>query len=359
MLFYLLILFYSIIKNLKVYLLSHFFLFMQQRAYNLLGNIAVVNFPKGISPREKKKFVKKILKENLQVKTVVEKVGKFSGRLRKMKTRFIAGEKTKEVLYKENGCVFRFNLDSTYFSPRLSNERREIASLIKKNEDVFVMFAGVSPFSIVIAKNSQCKKVYSNEINREANKYGELNIQLNKLKNKVELVPGDVKRIARNLRYLHSPSARELNYSESAFGQDSLLKNKRLMNKNSKDKFNDKVKLVNNNFKSARNLSVSKISNKENKGFLATSNFPNKFNVIVMPRPQLKETFLKEAFSLSKKGTRIFYYDFCPIEEKENVVEKIKSEAKKYKKKIKILRVKEAGEIAPYKVRLRVDFELI
>ena len=78
-----------------------------------------------------------------------------------------------------------------------------------------------------------------------------------------------------------------------------------------------------------------------------------------MPRPRLKETFLKEAFLLSKKGTRIFYYDFCKIEDENKIIEKIKNEAKKAKKKIKILRIKNAGEIAPYKVRLRIDFEVL
>jgi len=52
-----------------------------------------------------------------------------------------------------------------------------------------VMFAGVNLW-IVIARNSQANKVYSNEINRKANKYAELNIELNKLKNKVFLIPG-------------------------------------------------------------------------------------------------------------------------------------------------------------------------
>ena len=75
-----------------------------------------------------------------------------------------------------------------------------------------------------------------------------------------------------------------------------------------------------------------------------------------MPRPRLKESFLKEAFMLSKKNTRIFYYDFCKIEDKNKIIEKIKNEAKKSKKKIKILRIKNAGEIAPYKIRIRVDF---
>ena len=69
--------------------------------------------------------------------------------------------------------------------------------------------------------------------------------------------------------------------------------------------------------------------------------------------------FLKEAFKLSKKGTRIFYYDFCKIDEKNLIVDKIKQEAKVAKKKIKIVKIKHAGEIAPYKVRLRVDFRVL
>jgi len=257
---------------------------MKQRSFNVLGSLAVVNFPDKISEIEKKKFAKEILQKNKNIKTIVEKSKKFSGRLRKMKTKFLAGEKTKEVLYKENGCVFRFNIDSTYFSPRLSNERKEIAKKINFG-NVFVAFAGVAPFSIVIAKNPKVEKVYSNEINREANKYAKLNVELNKLKNKVEIIQGDFKKIAEKFK---------------------------------------KQKI--------------------------------KFDFIVMPRPQLKDSFLIDAFKISKKGTRIFYFDFCKIEDIEKIVEKIKLEAKKSKKKIKILQEKQAGEIAPYKIRLRVEF---
>ncbi len=255
------------------------------RAFDVFGNIAIIKFPRDFKSINKKKFANKILKDNNSIKTVLEKVGKFSGRLRKMKTKHLAGEKTKEVLYKENKCVFRFNIDKTYFSPRLSNERKEIASKIKKGDNVLVMFAGVAPFSIVIAKNSKAKKVYSNEINREANKYAKLNIQLNKVKNKVELLPGDIKKIIPKLK--------------------------------------------------------------------------GKFNIIVMPRPKLKDTFLEQAFKVSKKNTRIFYYDFCKQDETDLIVEKIKQEAKKAKKKIKILKTKSAGEIAPYKIRVRVDFQVL
>jgi tRNA (guanine37-N1)-methyltransferase len=258
------------------------------RAYSVLGNIVIVNFPEGYKLSAKKKFAKKILETNKSVKTVLEKTGKFKGRLRKMETKFLLGEKTKEVLYKENGCVFRFNIDTTYFSPRLSGERKEISGLIKKNDEILVLFAGVAPFSIVIAKNSLCKKVYSNELNREANKYAKLNLELNKLKNKVELLNGDAKKICTKLT-------------------------------------------------------------KENK----------KFDVIVMPRPQLKDSFLEDVFKVCKKGTRVYYYDFCLVEEINSKIEMVKEEAKKAQKKIKILNIKQAGVIAPGKARIRIDFKVI
>lgn len=270
--------------NREVFILFFTFVKMKQRAFDVLGNIALVNFNDGTSLRDKKIFADKILKENNAIKTVLEKKGKVKGRLRKIETIHISGDKTKEVLYRENGCSFRFNIDTTYFSPRLSGERKDVSSKIKKDDEVLVMFAGVAPFSIVIAKNKNVKKVYSNEINREANKYAKLNIELNNLKSKVELVNGDIKKVAENLR-------------------------------------------------------------KEKK----------KFDVIVMPRPNLKESFLKYAFDLSKKGTRIFYYGFCRVGEEKLIIAEIKAEAKKAKKKVRIIRKKKAGEIAPYKIRLRVD----
>lgn len=258
---------------------------MKSKGYDVFGNIVVMKFSKDVKARDKKQFAEKFLKGNKPVTTVLEKTGKFKGRLRKMQTNYIAGEKTKESLYKENGCVFRFNIDTTYFSPRLSNERKEIAKAVRRGEKVLVMFAGVAPYSVVIAKNSRAGRVVSVEINREANKYARLNVELNKLKKRVEVVPGDIKKVAKKLK--------------------------------------------------------------------------EKFDVIVMPRPQLRDSFLREAFMLSKKGTRIYYYDFCKQEETEKIVEKIEKEAKKYRKKIKILRVKSAGEIAPYKIRVRVDFRVL
>ncbi|MDD5700135.1 MAG: hypothetical protein PHH00_03000 [Candidatus Nanoarchaeia archaeon] len=258
---------------------------MMKGSFDILGNIAIVKFQKRAKPGEKRIFAKKLLGENKSVRTVLEKVGKFKGRLRKMQTKFVAGEKTKEALYRESGCIFRFNVDETYFSPRLSNERKEIADKIRKGDNVLVMFAGVAPYSIVIAKNSKAEAVYSNEINRKANDYGKLNIELNKVKDRVIMLNGDIKKIASKIK--------------------------------------------------------------------------KRFDVIVMPRPQLKDSFLGETFKLSKKGTKVYYYDFCKTDEINSVKEKVLKEAGKAGKKIKILNIKKAGEIAPYKYRIRIDFAVL
>ena len=118
---------------------------MVKGSFDIIGNIAIVKFQKEVNFKEKKEFARELLKKNKSVRTVLEKTGKFKGRLRKQTTKYIAGEKTKEALYRENGCMFRFNVDDTYFSSRLSNERKEIAHKIRKGDKVLVMFAGISP----------------------------------------------------------------------------------------------------------------------------------------------------------------------------------------------------------------------
>lgn len=162
--------------------------------YDILGNIAIVKFKRGAKLAAKKKFVLQLLKERKQVTTILEKTGKFSGRLRTLSTRYIAGVKTKEAIYKENGCVFRFNTDTCYFSPRLASERLEIARMVKPGEQVLVLFAGVGPFSIVIAKIARAARVVSMEIGKEASKYAIDNVKRNKLVGKVEVVQGDVRK---------------------------------------------------------------------------------------------------------------------------------------------------------------------
>jgi len=159
-------------------------------AYDTIGNIAILP----LYTENPKKLANLVLKSNQHIKSVYMKAGKISGRLRKSHLKFISGEKIKETLHRESGCSFKLDVEKCYFSPRLGNDRLDIARQVKKGERVLVMFSGIGPYSIVIAKNSKAREVYGIELNRIATKYAQENIKLNKLSN-CFAIQGDVKKI--------------------------------------------------------------------------------------------------------------------------------------------------------------------
>lgn len=255
--------------------------------YDLLGNIAIIKFVDNTPKEEKLKKAEELLKIP-SVKTVLEKANKVHGRLRTINTKFLAGEKNLIANYIESGCKFKLKVDSCYFSPRLAQERLLVSKMIKKKDSVLVMFSGVAPFPIVIAKHAKPKKIVSVELGKDCEKYAQENIILNKVGNIVEHIQGDVKKV------------------------------------------------------------LPRLAKKK-----------EKFSVIVMARPNLKDTFFKDALLVSKKGTKIIYYGFSPETKKQEMINELESQSKKLKRKIKIIRVSEAGNIAPYEYRYRIEINIL
>jgi tRNA (guanine37-N1)-methyltransferase len=220
-----------------------------------------------------RKFVAWKILKNKNIKVVLVKKGIISGELRKSTLKHLAGEKRTDTMHNENGCRFYLDVAETYFSPRLSNERRIVCSEIaKKLKDkqpskgdsgeprVLVMFAGVAPFPVVLGRMLKLEKknckIVSSELNKLASEYAEKNVRLNKLEDYVKVVEGD----SRKLR-------------------------------------------------------------------------EGKFDYIVMARPNLEETFLESALKYSKKGTKIYYYGFGT---EEKVLEEIKKDTGAKIGKVKI-----------------------
>lgn len=165
--------------------------------YDILGNIAVVDF-EGIAKARQAAIARGILGEHKNVATVLAKAGPVSGTFRTRKLRYAAGKRNYVADYKENGCRFVFDVRQSFFSNRLSYERARIASLSKRKEKVLVMFAGVGPFAIEIAKRNPKADVVAIELNRDAFAAMCGNIMINKVNN-VTAVLGDVRSTA--LRY--------------------------------------------------------------------------------------------------------------------------------------------------------------
>jgi len=78
-----------------------------------------------------------------------------------------------------------------------------------------------------------------------------------------------------------------------------------------------------------------------------------------MARPNLDMTFLEWGLKASKKGTRLFYHAFCNIDEIDGEVKKLVKEGKELGRKLKVVKVVRAGDIAPYKFRYRVEFKVM
>jgi len=165
-----------------------------QRAYDIIGDIAVVN----VEPELEKGMAERVMAQNKNVKVVVNKVGKTSGIERVQQVRVIAGEKRTETLHRENGCRFMLDINKVFFTQRLSNERLRVVGQVKDGEAVVDMFAGVGPFSILAAKRNPGCEVYAIDINDNAAGYLKENIKLNKVGNVVALW-GDAKEVCGKL----------------------------------------------------------------------------------------------------------------------------------------------------------------
>ena len=185
-------------KNLKFYLkdkLSKKELDLVSTSFDVVGDILIFSdFPKELVKKEKI-IGQTILEIYHHIKTILKKTKKYSGKFRLPKLKLISGKNKKETVHKENNVFIKLDVEKAYFSPRMSNERKRIANLIKPNESILVMFSGSGIYPLVIAKNAKCKKVYGIEINPIAHKYAMENVKKNKLENKIKLFLGDVKNV--------------------------------------------------------------------------------------------------------------------------------------------------------------------
>lgn len=167
-------------------------------AFDIVGDIAIIEIAKGLSKKEKI-IASELAKLNKNIKTVAKKVGGHEGKYRIQKLKIILGPKKTETEFREYGLRMRLDVSKCYFSPRLGHERVRIASQIKKGEEVLVMFSGVAPYPLVFAKHSPAKMIYGVELNPAAHKYALKNTALNKLTGKIQLFKGDVKKVVPKL----------------------------------------------------------------------------------------------------------------------------------------------------------------
>ena len=172
------------------------------RSFDIIGSkqkaVAIIQLPDAL-----KEFEHQIAAAITNVhKNVVSVLAKESGRLGEFRTRelrLVAGDPDTEVVHKESECLFKLDPRKVYFSPRESAERERIAAKVGDGESILIMFSGVGPFPICIAKRHRSIRVTAIELNPHAHNYCVENISLNKVDDRVVALQGDVKEVCPKL----------------------------------------------------------------------------------------------------------------------------------------------------------------
>jgi len=164
-----------------------------RRGFEIIGDVLIIDLPENLMYL-RDDLIEWVKMKHKHVKTILRKRGEVRGEFRIADYEIIYGHET-ETVAKEHGCSFRVDVRKAYYTSRLSGERERIARMVRDGERVLVMFAGVGPYAIVIAKLSSPSEVVGVELNPEAVRYFMENIWLNKVEKIVKAIQGDVRAV--------------------------------------------------------------------------------------------------------------------------------------------------------------------
>ena len=163
-------------------------------SYEVIGDIAIIDAD---DDDDAERIADAILLMHRNVRTVLAALTDVHGEFRIRDFRVIAGKPDTETVHKEYGCRYEVDLARVYFTPRLATERKRIADKVCENDVVVDMFAGVGPFSILIAKSA--RYVIAIDKNPVAIEYLRRNARLNSVNN-IKIICGDVRDVSKDLR---------------------------------------------------------------------------------------------------------------------------------------------------------------
>lgn len=162
-------------------------------SYEVIGDIAVLT--EAVPDEQEQQVAHALMNQHKNIKVVAKRISAVEGVFRTRQLQIIAGENRTETIHKENGCIYKLDLEKVYFNPRLAGERNRVASQAAQSaqeEAIIDMFAGVGSFSIQIAKRAPQSHVTAIDINPDAIRYLRENMQLNNVRN-IEAIEGDIR----------------------------------------------------------------------------------------------------------------------------------------------------------------------
>lgn len=127
------------------------------------------------------------------IKAVIAPISDVEGEYRTRRFRHVAGEARTTTVHKEHGLRYKVDLEGAYFTERMGTERLRISKLVCPGDFVLDMFAGVGPFSLLLARKGA--HVTAMDKNPVAVRCLRENALLNKIQN-IEILEGDAAELA-------------------------------------------------------------------------------------------------------------------------------------------------------------------
>ena len=156
-------------------------------SFEVVGDIAMVE------EADAEAVAAAIMATSKGIKAVISPISEVEGEFRTRRFRHIAGEARTSTIHKEHSLRYKVDLEGAYFTERLGTERLRIAKLVKPGDFVLDMFAGVGPFSLLLAKKGA--QVVAMDKNPLAIRCLKENAVLNRVQN-IDILEGDAAELA-------------------------------------------------------------------------------------------------------------------------------------------------------------------
>lgn len=176
-------------------------------SFEQVGHVAHVNLREEQLPF--KSLIGQVLldKNSPRVRTVVNKVESLSRdgtaadqrtpaderawRFRVFPMEVLAGEDSLVTSVRENGATFRLDFREVYWNSRLEREHRRIVELLRPDDVVCDMMAGIGPFAVPAAIRGS--RVYANDLNPQSAHWLRANVAANKVQQRVRTYNQDAR----------------------------------------------------------------------------------------------------------------------------------------------------------------------
>ncbi len=155
--------------------------------FDVVGDIAILTIPPALQKYDHV-IADAILKHRHGIRTVVNKSSHITGDFRTAHYKVIVGN-DMVTTHREFGFSYHLDLTTSFFNPRLAQERMRVTGQVQSGENVIVPFCGVGPFAIPAAARDA--SVVAIEQNPDAFHWLKENIRENEVVGKIAAIRGD------------------------------------------------------------------------------------------------------------------------------------------------------------------------